>query len=732
MGSVFRQAGLLVLGLLCLSPVWGQVTFMVTSVPDDTPPGAELYITGNFNEWDPAMPEYRLQPNADGHWTITLHEQLRDTVRFKFTRGTFASVEGNAYGLLRNERLLVVPARPTTVPVVIESWEDTPSKQNYRIYVDGVPPNTPEDAKLFIVGNFNNWAPSETRYQLRELRDGRFYIQLPFLLDTLQFKFTRGTWNTVEANAAGDVRNNRQHLLVDHPTYEIHCHIEGWEDLEPLRTVHITVTSIPDNTPHDARLFVAGNFNQWTSDDPRYELQRQDNGHYKARVYSASDTLQYKITRGNYGSVEGRSNGLMRSNRVFVIPAQEGEFFLNIGVEAWEDLATRWFNLYTLALMLPLGIGLLLMAGLFWRRPERGWEGPRVVPVLAVISAVLLFRVLYYYREVFNVYPWVVLWADMAYFLVPPVFYSYLHRLVYPNHTGRILARWYWLPAVAHAILILVFHILPKQEFLLRFVNQQDHVLFGVVSVLGWGYGGWLWLRGLHLFRQYRAQMANTLARPVEGQYLPALLSVFGGVYLVWGVINALGVIEFGLGVPLAHWIEMGTNLAWWLTSCPILVVGYYALRAPQLQDPTPEQSATPEREEGLSAEELQMAGQRLRRLMEEEQPYLNPGLTLNDLAQAAHMPDGQLSRVINEALGQNFYDFVNDYRVRAFIGRVQAGQDQHLTFLALALTVGFSSKSTFNRAFKKLTNTTPREFFRLSRDEQERRLQGDAAMVKA
>jgi len=700
--------------------LYGQVTFTVTSVPEDTPLQSELYITGNFNDWQAALPEYALRKDREGNWSITLND-LPDTVRYKFTRGTFASVEGNAYGLMRDERMLVVPSRPIAVPVAIESWEDTPSKQQYRVYVDQVPSNTPADDQLYIVGNFNNWNPGETRYQFRKLRDGRYYIQLPFLLDTLRCKITRGTWETVEANAAGDLRGDRVYLLVDHPTREVHISVEGWEDQEPLTAIHVTVTNIPENTPHDARLYVAGNFNGWTSDNPRHELIRQENGHYTVRLYSPSDTLYYKITRGNFSSVEGRANGLVRGNRVYVLPPGQKDHYLNIEVEAWEDLATRWFNLYTLMLLLPVGLGVLLILGFIFGRPERGWGGPSVVPVLSVLVVSLLFRVLYYYRDIFNVYPWIILWGDIIYFVFPPLVYSYMYRLVNPNKTGRVLPLWVWVPGLVHLLFMLGWHLMPKEEFLVRMVNQTDHGLFGLISWLGCGFGVWLWWRGIGLMRDYRVLMANKLARPVAGQYLPALLAVMGGVYAIWIAVNLLGVIEYSLGVPLAQWIELGTNAAWWLVSAPIYVIGYHALHAPQIPDASP--APEPEREVRPVGEDLKQAAAQLRTVMDGHKLYLNPGLSLSQLAEKADLSEGLLSRVINDEIGQNFYDFVNDYRVRAFIQRVQEGEDQHLTFLALALTVGFSSKSTFNRAFKKLTEVTPREFFRLSVDEQVRRL---------
>ncbi|MCB0644047.1 MAG: AraC family transcriptional regulator, partial [Phaeodactylibacter sp.] len=63
------------------------------------------------------------------------------------------------------------------------------------------------------------------------------------------------------------------------------------------------------------------------------------------------------------------------------------------------------------------------------------------------------------------------------------------------------------------------------------------------------------------------------------------------------------------------------------------------------------------------------------------------------------------------EGLGMNFNDFVNSYRVAAFKERVQQDAYRHHTLLAIALMVGFNSKTAFNRSFKKLTGQTPRQF---------------------
>jgi AraC-like DNA-binding protein len=77
------------------------------------------------------------------------------------------------------------------------------------------------------------------------------------------------------------------------------------------------------------------------------------------------------------------------------------------------------------------------------------------------------------------------------------------------------------------------------------------------------------------------------------------------------------------------------------------------------------------------------------------------------------------LSKVINECFEKNFRDFVNKYRVEEFIALANTVEYKRYTFLALAQEVGFNSKSTFNLAFKKLTNQNPRDYFK-SRENEE------------
>jgi AraC-like DNA-binding protein len=91
--------------------------------------------------------------------------------------------------------------------------------------------------------------------------------------------------------------------------------------------------------------------------------------------------------------------------------------------------------------------------------------------------------------------------------------------------------------------------------------------------------------------------------------------------------------------------------------------------------------------------------------------PYLNPELTLDQLASQLSLRSRLLSQVINEELGQNFYDFINRNRIEEASRLLTNPKDRKITVLEVLYEVGFNSKSSFNTLFKKYTGLTPSEF---------------------
>lgn len=97
--------------------------------------------------------------------------------------------------------------------------------------------------------------------------------------------------------------------------------------------------------------------------------------------------------------------------------------------------------------------------------------------------------------------------------------------------------------------------------------------------------------------------------------------------------------------------------------------------------------------------------------LVEEEELYKKQELTLNELAKAGGIHQKQLSFLINQFSGKNFFNFVNEFRVREAQELLVDENYNHLSFLGIAFEAGFNSKATFNATFKRITGQTPRQY---------------------
>jgi len=96
---------------------------------------------------------------------------------------------------------------------------------------------------------------------------------------------------------------------------------------------------------------------------------------------------------------------------------------------------------------------------------------------------------------------------------------------------------------------------------------------------------------------------------------------------------------------------------------------------------------------------------------MTEEKPYFEGDLTLQKLADRLSISPHHLSQIINDKIGQNFFDFINSYRIEEAKKLLLDPRGELLTILAISEETGFNSKSSFNNAFKKYTGQTPSQF---------------------
>jgi AraC-like DNA-binding protein len=117
----------------------------------------------------------------------------------------------------------------------------------------------------------------------------------------------------------------------------------------------------------------------------------------------------------------------------------------------------------------------------------------------------------------------------------------------------------------------------------------------------------------------------------------------------------------------------------------------------------------------GTSVQSEQTTGNeqvvKLQQFMENEKPFLDPELSLSSLSKAVGLNRNQLSQLINTHIGENFYDFINKYRIDEVKRLMVDPEKQKYNLLGIALEAGFKSKSTFNLIFKRFTGLTPTEY---------------------
>lgn len=229
-----------------------------------------------------------------------------------------------------------------------------------------------------------------------------------------------------------------------------------------------------------------------------------------------------------------------------------------------------------------------------------------------------------------------------------------------------------------------------------------------LVSVPAYAAAAW------RLLRRHRSW---TLERHSEthGRDLTWLRGIVVALLAVWGVVIATVVVD-----RLAPQADTGGLRHTMMTGVTlfIYVIGYFGVRQIAVAEPDePPRPAMPAprptryERSGLGGDELDALVARLTRYLDEQKPYLEEGVTLRHVAAGLGVSPNHLSQAINQGLGKNFYELINERRVDEFKRRVRDPGNRAYTLLAVAMDSGFSSKSSFNRVFKQFTGLSPQQY---------------------
>ena len=314
-----------------------HITIVISQLPDNTPPGSLIAIAGTMNNWTPLGTPWEFQNDkALGKYVLTIPRASTDrTIEYKITRGNLDRAESDELGFEIPPRTLTFGEKDT-IYIKVRGWEDL-SKQSLNmltILVTRIPANTPPSDKIYICGSFNQWYPRQAGMTLERNNKGQYFIRLPKHGDWIEYKFTRGDWSSEEVDKFGYKIENRFVNLNQQDTVKVE--IENWIDLSKQSgvPVRVIVDKVPIDTPPGDKLYIAGNFNNWNPGDPNWILQKDNLGNYFIDIPRREGTFEFKITRGNWRTVECQASGEDIENRSH--PYQNLEN-LKIEVQGWKD-----------------------------------------------------------------------------------------------------------------------------------------------------------------------------------------------------------------------------------------------------------------------------------------------------------------------------------------------------------------------------------------------------------
>ncbi|HAM97426.1 MAG TPA: hypothetical protein DCQ26_02340 [Marinilabiliales bacterium] len=346
---------LYILFFLILAYSCKKAVLKVESIPGNTPQGAPIYVTGNFNHWDPGDSRFQLHMKPDSTYMVELPRSF-GTLAYKFTRGNWSTVEANRCGNDIEDHQLEY-SRWDTISHRIECWRDLEplNCDSITIIVESIPLNTPVQDSIKIAGSFNAWNPgTKPEFLLRKNPDGsNYFVTVPRISwnnkssNFFTYKFIRKDITISEADRFG--REKEPRVLEFERGDTVVVQIDNWSDMAKpeLNYVTIVLTAIPENTPKGDKIYLAGNFNDWNPGDDGFIFRRDAKGKYMISLPRKKYGLSFKITRGSWWTEFTDKCGHKMNNQEYNYDEIDT---LYLKIENWLDLPKHYSQDLTLVI----------------------------------------------------------------------------------------------------------------------------------------------------------------------------------------------------------------------------------------------------------------------------------------------------------------------------------------------------------------------------------------------
>ncbi len=351
-------------------------------------------------------------------------------------------------------------------------------------------------------------------------------------------------------------------------------------------------------------------------------------------------------------------------------------------------------------------------------------KSKRVLACYMFLNALTYLYLFLYYSGFYNITINFYYIATPAVAIIQPYFYFYLKTLT--NQKFKLNKK--KLVHFSLAIILLLFNIIFYTQ-----LNYQEKINLMALKVQSGALSNFFLHLHLKYFRIiFTLQALVYLVLNIKLIYnyrktLPGNFSNFEDVKLNWLIVLFL---VYFIGISIQESLGFIDNLFYdesariyynLLIMIVIAFIGVQGIRQKEIfSEITEEEMIVNEIETDkkykasyLSDDKKTELSLKLKMLIETEKPFLNNELRLDHIAKKLNTNRQYLSEVINDTYNKNFYTFINEYRIDEAKKMLSNKEYKHLTIIAIAKSVGFNSKSTFNTLFKKYTGKTPSQYMK-------------------
>lgn len=241
-------------------------------------------------------------------------------------------------------------------------------------------------------------------------------------------------------------------------------------------------------------------------------------------------------------------------------------------------------------------------------------------------------------------------------------------------------------------------------------------LMYSIAFMSSVNYYTYLTLKILGRHRKQLKDRFSFLSERNELNWLYVLTAIFGVTYFLYFSLGTYNVLMKQGFFDIAYTSDVFLTIL-------AFSVSYFGIKQPYLFKVIPEEneefmalkkkneSKRKYKNSNLTEEQKEEYVKHIFTFMDEERPFINPELTVQDLSKQLNISRHHLTELLNNDIGKNFFTFINEYRVEEVKRRLLDARFEHLTIVAIAFESGFNSKSTFNSIFKQNTGNTPSQW---------------------